>query len=259
VGTAADRVVLVTGGLGGIGAVACRSLVAAGASVMANDIVPGPAPTSTPAERLRYLRADGSDPTQAKAMIDSTVDAFGRVTDVVLLAGTVRSGPLLDQTVESATEVFHLNVTTAMTTAQAAVRHWLALDEPGNLVFVSSWVQDVPWPGIATYSASKAAVRSLARSFAREFATRGIRANVLAPGIVDAGMARRQWDEEPEYRDRAKQAIPLQRLQPPESVADALVFLCSPMSSYMTGSTLLVDGGASLYPLSPQEAEEVIS
>jgi NAD(P)-dependent dehydrogenase (short-subunit alcohol dehydrogenase family) len=222
---------------------------------MVNDI--GPAPAFTPTARLRYLPADGSEPATAAAMIDATVEEFGRVTDVVLLAGTVHSAPLLEQTAQGATEVFHLNVTTAMTTAQAAVRHWLAAGEPGNLVFVSSWVQDVPWPGIATYSASKAAVRSMARSFAREFATRNVRSNVLAPGIVAVGMARRQWDEEPDYRERARRAIPLQRQQSPESVADALVFLCSPMSSYMTGSTLLVDGGASLYPLSPQESEEV--
>jgi NAD(P)-dependent dehydrogenase (short-subunit alcohol dehydrogenase family) len=76
---------------------------------------------------------------------------------------------------------------------------------------------------------------------------------VLAPGIVGVGMARRQWDDEPDYRRRARRAVPLGDLQAPSSVADALVFLCSPMSSYMTGSSLLVDGGASLYPLDPEE------
>jgi NAD(P)-dependent dehydrogenase (short-subunit alcohol dehydrogenase family) len=254
---AEGRVVLLTGGLGGIGTVACRSLTEAGASVMVNDIETAPPPGSLPAEGARYIRADGSRPEEAARIIAETVATFGGLSDVVLLAGTVASAPLLEQSAEAAAEVFRVNVTAAMTTAQAAVRWWLSEKLPGNLVFVGSWVQDVPWPGIATYSASKAAVRSLARSFAREFATRGVRANVLAPGIVDAGMARRQWDEEPDYRRRAQQAIPLRRLQPAQSVADAIVFLCSPSSAYMTGSTLLVDGGASLYPLSPEESEEV--
>jgi NAD(P)-dependent dehydrogenase (short-subunit alcohol dehydrogenase family) len=124
------------------------------------------------------------------------------------------------------------------------------------LVFVSSWVQDVPWPGIAPYAASKAALRSLARSFAREFAANGIRANILAPGIVGTGMAKKQWDTEPDYRRRATRAIPLGSLQTPQSVADALIFLCSPMSAYMTGSTLLIDGGASLYPMDPEEVND---
>jgi NAD(P)-dependent dehydrogenase (short-subunit alcohol dehydrogenase family) len=171
----------------------------------------------------------------------------------VLLAGIVRTGGLLDQTEDDIDATMQANVVTSILTAQACVRRWRELDVPGNLVFIGSWVQDVPWPGIAPYSASKAAVRSLARSFAREFATHRIRANVLAPGIVGVGMAKHQWDTEPDYRRRAQRAVPLGELQSPQSVADALVFLCSPMSSYMTGSTLVVDGGAGLYPLDPEE------
>jgi NAD(P)-dependent dehydrogenase (short-subunit alcohol dehydrogenase family) len=69
-------------------------------------------------------------------------------------------------------------------------------------------------------------------------------------------MAKKQWDTEPDYRRRATRAIPLGSLQTPQSVADALIFLCSPMSAYMTGSTLLIDGGASLYPMDPEEVND---
>jgi NAD(P)-dependent dehydrogenase (short-subunit alcohol dehydrogenase family) len=112
-----------------------------------------------------------------------------------------------------------------------------------------AWVQDVPWPEITPYTISKSALKATMRGFARELAPRGIRANAIAPGIVAVGMAKRQWDTDPEYRARAERAIPLGHMQPPESVAHAFLFLCSEMASYMTGSVLLVDGGCSLYPM----------
>ncbi|MEP7358204.1 MAG: SDR family oxidoreductase, partial [Anaerolineales bacterium] len=123
----------------------------------------------------------------------------------------------------------------------------------GHLIFTTSWVQDVPWPEITPYSSSKAAMRALMRGFARELAPHNIRANAIAPGIVAAGLAQRQWDTDPSYRARAQKAIPLGFMQPPESVANAFLFLCSGMASYMTGSVLLVDGGCSLYPMDEAE------
>ena len=87
------------------------------------------------------------------------------------------------------------------------------------------------------------------RGMARELAIYGIRVNAVAPGIVGVGLAKRQWDNEPDYRKRAEKAIPLGEMQSAHSVADALLFLCSEASDYMTGSTLLVDGGCSLYPM----------
>jgi NAD(P)-dependent dehydrogenase (short-subunit alcohol dehydrogenase family) len=120
---------------------------------------------------------------------------------------------------------------------------------PGHLIFTSSWVQDVPWPEIMPYSVSKSGMRTMMRGFARELAPYNIRANAIAPGIVGVGMAKRQWDTEPAYRARAEKAIPLGYMQPPETVANGFLFLCSTMASYMTGSVLLMDGGCSLYPM----------
>ena len=111
----------------------------------------------------------------------------------------------------------------------------------------------VPWPGITPYAASKAGLVAACRGIAREYARFGIRANVISPGIVDVGMAAKQWREEPDYRARASRAIPLGRLQSPEEVAQGIAFLLSDRASYMTGSTLLIDGGASLYPMDPEE------
>lgn len=251
---ATGRRVLLTGGAGAIGSVAARALTEAGATVVVNDLLdPADAAARLDDARIAYVPGDGGTAVGAAELVRAAEAAVGTLTDVVLLAGIVRTGGLLEQTEDDIVATLQANVVTSALTAQACVRRWRDLDVPGNLVFIGSWVQDVPWPGIAPYSASKAAVRSLARSFAREFATHGIRANVLAPGIVGVGMAKQQWDTEPDYRLRAQRAVPLGALQTPQSVADALLFLCSPMSAYMTGSTLVVDGGAGLYPLDPEE------
>jgi NAD(P)-dependent dehydrogenase (short-subunit alcohol dehydrogenase family) len=117
----------------------------------------------------------------------------------------------------------------------------------GRIIFTGSWVQDVPRPEIAAYSASKAGLRMLARSMARELAPHGILVNVLAPGIVNAGLARRQLESEPQYALRVAKVIPLGELQTAEQVARAMAFLCSPDADYMTGSVLLADGGCSLF------------
>ena len=103
------------------------------------------------------------------------------------------------------------------------------------------------------YAASKAAIVAISRGIARELATKKIRSNIISPGIVNVGMAAKQWREESDYRLRAQRAIPLGYLQDPLSVAHGIEFLLSEKSSYMTGSNLLIDGGASLYPLDPEE------
>ena len=92
-------------------------------------------------------------------------------------------------------------------------------------------------------------LRTLMRGMARELAPLGIRVNAIAPGIVGVGMAKRQWDSDPDYRRRAEKAIPLGDLQRPSRWPMHFCFSGSDASEYMTGATLLVDGGCSLYPM----------
>jgi NAD(P)-dependent dehydrogenase (short-subunit alcohol dehydrogenase family) len=250
-----DKRVIVTGALGGIGLPVIKTLSQMGAQLFAVD------------------RRDKEDATQLLSQISSTSTHYSKVelsnsieitnlisdltnsrpNCLVALAGIVISGELISQSEKSIREVIDVNLVSQMELAKQTIQYWLDKKIAGNIVFVSSWVDHVPWPGITPYAASKAGLVAVCRGVAREYARFGIRANLIAPGIVDVGMAAKQWREEPDYRARASRAIPLGRLQSPEEVAHGIAFLLSDRANYMTGSTLLIDGGASLYPMDPEE------
>jgi NAD(P)-dependent dehydrogenase (short-subunit alcohol dehydrogenase family) len=247
--------ILITGGLGAIGRVVVSTLLRHSASVAVNDILnAGEAAeileqSGWTGERCLYLKADVTLPGAAENIVGGTVEAFGGIDIALCHAGIVYSGPLLECKPGDWDRILDINLKGAFLVAQAAARAMVEAGTKGKIIFTSSWVQDVPWPGITPYTVTKSALKMLMRGMAREFASHGIRVNAIAPGIVAAGMAQRQWETEPDYRRRAERAIPLGCLQPPESVADALLFLCSEAADYMTGATLLVDGGCSLYPM----------
>jgi NAD(P)-dependent dehydrogenase (short-subunit alcohol dehydrogenase family) len=221
--------------------------MASGASVVSVDLVVPDDVTDSRAPRPVHLQADVTVVEEVERVFDEVEKHYGRqATTVCCHAGIVGSHPILDYPADELDEVFRVNVRGAFVFAQVAARRWKKAGSRGHLIFTSSWVQDHPWPHIAPYRASKAAVSSLMRSFASELAQYGIRANAVLPGIVSTGMARRQWDEDPDYRHRAEDTIALGELQDPSSVADLFLFLCSDMASYMTGSALLVDGGCSI-------------
>lgn len=247
----AGKSVLVTGGLGALGTVMVEKLTAEGARVIINDLA-----AQLPGELSAhgYVQGDARTGEDAARILDETRVLLDGAPDVVCChAGIVRAAPILEYDVADFEAVLQTNLTAQFALAQAAARQWVQQRMKGHLIFTGSWVQDVPWPGVAAYSTAKAGLKSLMRSFARELAPHGIRANSIAPGIVGAGMALHQWNTEPDYRARAATAIPLGALQSPESVADAVAFLASDQAQYMTGSTLLADGGASLYPMDQSE------
>lgn len=243
------QLVLVSGAAGGLGQPICRRLAHLGATVVACDVVepPGPAFAPGPGGRVHYRRADVADPGEVERLLDDVRSTFGRLpTTVCCHAGMVEAHPILDYPLDVFDQLWRVNVRSAFVLAQAAGRRWRDAGSTGHLIFTSSWAQDYPWPEIAPYVANKSAVHALMRSFAKELAGLGIRANAVLPGIVSVGMARKQWDTDENYRRRAQQAIALEGLQSPESVADAFAFLCSDLATYMTGTALKVDGGCSL-------------
>ncbi|MGO8787684.1 MAG: SDR family NAD(P)-dependent oxidoreductase [Terriglobia bacterium] len=249
------KVIVITGGLGAIGKVLIQKLLAHSACVVANDIVPEEEAqewmqaTGCAPDRCVYINADVTTAAGAQALMDKAIQSFGAVDVALCHAGMTKSCSILDYPEQDWDRMVRVNLRSAFLVAQAAARVMVAREIKGKIIFTSSWVQDTPWPDITPYNVTKSGIKMLMRGMARELAAKGIRVNSVAPGIVAVGMAKRQWDTEPDYRRRAEKAIPLGFMQPPESVADAFIFLCSHASDYMTGATLMVDGGCSLYPM----------
>jgi NAD(P)-dependent dehydrogenase (short-subunit alcohol dehydrogenase family) len=240
------KTVLVTGAAGDIGRAVCHAFVDAGATVIAVGRS-GPERAAAlldgqPPERLTYVTADVTD----RAAVDAFIDGPEGLDIVIGNAGIVEPTPYIKVSAESWQRQLDINLTGNFHVTQAAIRRFVRDRTAGSIVLTGSWVGERPWPEVAAYSASKAALQMLARSIALEHAKDGIRCNLVAPGIVNAGLAQAEVERNPEYAARAAKAIPLGALQEPEDVAAVMLFLCSPAAANVTGSTYLVDGGSSL-------------
>jgi NAD(P)-dependent dehydrogenase (short-subunit alcohol dehydrogenase family) len=248
--------VAVSGALGGLGLPLLKHLTTLGAQLIAIDITPTDEASKLLAQNqltnLTYRQMDITD-EEAVTVFAKEQLSTNPPDALVNLAAVVISGDLITQSRVNLTRTFEVNVIGQILLTNVFIKSWITNKVAGNIVFTSSWIDHIPWPGVTPYAASKAAVVSVARGYARENAKYGIRANLISPGIVDVGMAAKQWREEPDYQERAKRAIPLGKLQTPDSVAKGIAFLLSDNSTYMSGSNLLIDGGASLYPLDPEE------
>ncbi len=227
---------LVTGGSRGIGAAVARELASAGA-----DVVVGYRAGADEAEALageiggRAVQADVSSPEEAARLVDEA----GDLDILVNNAGLTRDGLLARMTDDDWRTVIETNLSSVFYTCRAVVRPMMK-KRAGAIVNVSSIVGVHGNAGQANYAASKAGIIGFTKSLARELGSRGVRANVVAPGYVTT----RLTDVLPEEATQALLAnTPLGRLGEPEDVARAVRFLCSQEASFITGEVLLVDGG----------------
>ena len=240
--------IAISGGAGDIGSAMGAELTKHGGRVTLLD-------RKTPAEARPWIeRASGHGPVdyvQAdvtdRPSIDAALAAIDSLDVAIVNQAIGRGIGFLDLTQEQWQEHVDVNLTGCFNVAQAAARLMAARGIGGRVIFTGTWVMDIPWPEISAYSATKAGVKMLARSMARELAVHKILVNVIAPGIVYAGLAKHQMETEPQYLRRIQHVIPLGRPQQAEEVAQATAFLCSSAASYMTGSVLLADGGCSLF------------
>ena len=198
--------------------------------------------------------ADVSDAEECARMFVEIDEAFGGLDILVSNAGMQADAALTEMTLTQWRQVIDVNLTGAFLCAQHAVRRLRARSAgtdrtgaTGNIIFVSSVHELIPWAGHANYSASKGGLNQLMRSLAQELAPEGIRLNAIAPGAIKTPINAEAWDT-PEAAAQLLKLIPYGRIGSPDDVARAAVWLASEASDYVVGSTLFVDGDMSLSP-----------
>jgi meso-butanediol dehydrogenase/(S,S)-butanediol dehydrogenase/diacetyl reductase len=244
--TSPTRVALITGAGQGIGRGIALQLAADGFDIAVNDIVRAEANASAVVAEVEALgrRAtlslgDVTREDDVAALVSHTVAELGRLDVVVANAGIARIQSILDTTAESWDQTFAINAKGVFLTWQAAARQFIAQGSSGKLIAAASQAAHQASGALPAYSASKFAVRGLTQAAAQEFAPYGITANSYAPGIVNTKL----WEGNEETFAAIVAGIPLGRAQEPADVANLVSFLASDKSDYMTGQTLIMDGG----------------
>jgi 3-oxoacyl-[acyl-carrier protein] reductase len=238
------KVALVTGGAQGIGKVTALLLASNGAHVAVSDInMEGAVQAAKDIESLGRkglaLEGDVSHPADAERIVGETVEQLGGIDILVNNAGITRDRLLLRMTEEDWDAVLNVNLKGTFNCTKAAVRHMIK-HKSGKIVNIASVVGEMGNAGQANYAASKAGIIGLTKSIAREYAQRGIRVNAIAPGYIETPMTEALSDK---VKEELKAQIPMARLGTPMDVANAVYFLVSDASSYITGQVLNVNGG----------------
>lgn len=249
-----DKNVLVTGASSGIGQAMAIRFAEEGANV-AIHYNRGAAGARETEQRIResafdgnlvLVQADIAQKDDIDRMFETTLSELGGVDILINNAGYQISGDSHDLPAEDFMNVIATNLTGAFLCAQQAIRHMVAEARPGVIINVSSVHEIIPKPMYAGYSASKGGLRNLTRTLALEYADRGIRVNGLGPGATVTPM-NDAWIDNLEKRAVVESHIPMGRSGTSEEMAAITAFLCSDDASYITGQTLFVDGGLTLY------------
>ncbi len=237
------KVALVTGGSRGIGAATARALAEAGADVVISHSN-SEAAANAVAEEIRALgrrtevvRANQASRADVDALVRGVAERFGQLDILVNNAGVFLTGPVGETTDEDHERQFAVNVHGVFAAVRAAAA---VIADGGRIVSTGSVLGDrSPFPGGGGYSASKAAVSAFSRGWARDLAPRGVTVNVVQPGPIDTQMNPANGD----FAPALTAGTAFGRYGRPEEIAAAVVFLASPQASYITGTTLDVDGG----------------
>ncbi len=250
---------LVTGASSGIGRAIARHFAAAGASVLVNYH----SEAGAAEELVRDIEQDGgkavaaqgdiSRPEDCEALFEAMAKAFGGIDILAANAGVQADAAIADITLAQWQKVIDVNLTGQFLCAQQAIRRFRAQGPDaahspalGNIIFTSSVHQQIPWAGHVNYAASKGGLKMLMESLAQELAPEKIRVNAIAPGAIRTEINEAAWSTE-EAAAKLLKLIPYGRIGEPDDVAKAALWLASDASDYVTGTTLFVDGGMTLY------------
>jgi glucose 1-dehydrogenase len=252
--------VLVTGGSSGIGQAVAVRFAEYGANVAINYLRTPEEAQETDAQvqacvaRVRregvrdvLVRGDVSKEDDVVAMVSDAVERLRGLDVLVNNAGIQISGPSDELSSDDFDKVIAVNLRGSFMCAREAIRHFLAEEKPGVIINISSVHQVIPKPDYLGYSASKGGMQNLTRTLALEYAARGIRVNGIGPGATVTPI-NRAWIDDLEKRRAVEEHIPMRRAGDADEMAGVTAFLASDDAAYITGQTIFVDGGLTLFP-----------
>jgi NAD(P)-dependent dehydrogenase (short-subunit alcohol dehydrogenase family) len=249
-----DRTAIITGGVGGIGLATARRFAEEGAHVVLVDLNDDAGERAAEEVGGTYVRCDVTDPAQVEAMVAEANSTYGSVDVAFNNAGI--SPPdddsILDTSLEAWRRVQEVNLTSVFLCCKAVLPYMRAQGR-GSIINTASFVAVM---GAATsqisYTASKGGVLAMSRELGVQFAREGIRVNALCPGPVDTPLLRELFAKDPERAARRLVHIPMGRFAEATEIANAVLFLASDESSFVTAATFLVDGGISGAYVTPE-------
>lgn len=246
-----DSVVLVSGASSGIGRKAAKRFAEEGAQVVAADVnVDGGQQTIAEIEHAGgeavFVETDVSDESDVTEMVETAVDTYGGLDCAFNNAGIEgKNAPSSDQPLSNWEQVIDVNLEGVFLAMREEIPAMLE-DGGGAIVNTASVAGVLGFPNLSPYVASKHGVIGLTKTAAVEFSAEGLRVNAVCPGVIETPMVARTQEEDPETIEATIAATPIDRLGQPEEIAAAAVWLCSDDASFVTGESLVVDGGFSI-------------
>ena len=254
-----NKNVLVTGGTSGIGQAIAVRFAEFGANVAINYLKQPEEAEETEEQvhacvsrvqkhgvRDVLVGADVSKEDEVVHMVEQTVEKLGSIDVLVNNAGIQISRPTEELSVADFEKVLSVNLRGSFACAREAIKRFIATDTPGSIINISSVHQRIPKPGYLGYSVSKGGMQNLTTTLALEFAERGIRINGIGPGATITPI-NRAWVDDPVKAEMVTSHIPMRRAGTADEMAGVACFLASDDAAYITGQTIFVDGGLTLY------------
>lgn len=256
----AGQTALVTGANSGIGAGVALALGKAGANVLVNYVTDPEAADgivqeiiSTGGKAISY-KADVSSETEVKAMFAAICKQYGTIDILINNAGIQKDSAFTEMSLADFQKVLDVNLTGQFLCAREATKEFLRRGPvpersaaTGKIICMSSVHQAIPWAGHVNYATSKGGIMMMMESIAQELAPQKIRVNSIAPGAIQTPINTGAWNTE-EAKQNLLKLIPYGRIGKPQDIGKLAVWLASDESDYITGATIFIDGGMTLYP-----------
>ncbi|BAZ43406.1 glucose 1-dehydrogenase [Chondrocystis sp. NIES-4102] len=196
--------------------------------------------------RSLLVKGDVSSEEDIRQMIATTITELGSLDILINNAGIQTETPSHEVAAEEFDRIIGVNLRGAFLCAKESIAYWLSQDRPGIIINISSVHEIIPRPMYVTYSITKGGMENMTKTLALEYAAKKIRVNAIAPGATVTPI-NQDWTEDPKKRAEVESHIPMGRAGTSEEMAAAVAFLASDEASYITGQTLFIDGGLTLY------------